>query len=142
MPGLDTNIVIHKQPLKPEYPPVKRKLRRTRPDMSLKTREEVGKQLDVGFLVIAKYPEWVANIVPAPKRYGKVKMCVDYQDLNRGSPKDDFPLPHINVLVDNTAQFSVFLFMDGFSGYNHIQMDPADMEKTMFITLWAPFVIR
>lgn len=76
----------------------------------------------------------MANIVPVPKKDGKVRMCVDYRDLNRVSPKDDFPLPHIDLLVDNTTQFSVFSFMDGLFGYNQIKMDLADMEKTMFIT--------
>ena len=127
---------MHKCPLKPECPPVKQKLRRTRPDMALKIRDEVRKQFDAGFLAVAKYPEWIANIVPVPKKDGKVRMCVDYRDLNKASPKDDFPLPRIDVLVDNTAQFSVFSFMDGFSGYNQIKMDPADMEKTTFITPW------
>lgn len=76
----------------------------------------------------------MANIVPVPKKDGKVHMCVGYRDLNRESPKDDFPPPHIDVLVDNTAQFSVFSFMDGFSRYNQIKMAPEDTEKTMFIT--------
>jgi hypothetical protein len=62
-------------------------------------------------------------------------MCVDYRDLNKASPKDDFPLPHIDMLVDNTAKFNVFSFMDGFSGYNQIKMAPEDMEKTIFIIL-------
>ena len=61
-------------------------------------------------------------------------MCVDYKDLNRASPKDDFPLPHIDILVDNTAQFSVFSFMDGFSGYKQIKIVLVDMDKTTFIT--------
>ena len=61
-------------------------------------------------------------------------MCVDYRDLNRVSPKDDFPLPHINVLVDNNAQHKVFSFVDGFSGYNKIKMVPEDIEITTFIT--------
>ena len=61
-------------------------------------------------------------------------MYVYYRDLNRSSPKDDFPLTHIDVLVDNTAQYKVFSFMDGFSGYNQIKMSPEDMEKTNFIT--------
>ena len=59
--------------------------------MSLKIKEEVKKQFDLGFLVIALYPEWVANIVPVPKKDGKVQMCMNYRDLNRASPKDDFP---------------------------------------------------
>ena len=56
-----------------------------------------------------------------PKKDGKVCMCVDYMDLNRVIPKDDFPLSHIDVLVDNTAKHKVFSFMDGFSGYNQIK---------------------
>jgi hypothetical protein len=76
----------------------------------------------------------VANIVLVPKKDGKVRMCVDYRDLNRASPKDDFPLPHIDVLVDDMAQSSIFSFMDGFSGYNQIKMALEDMEKTTFIT--------
>ena len=69
-------------------------------------------------------------------------MCVDYRDLNRASPKDDFLLPHINVLVHNTAQSSVFSFMHGFSGYNQIKMAPKDMDKTTFTTPWGTFCYR
>ncbi|XP_058727787.1 uncharacterized protein LOC131599463 [Vicia villosa] len=69
-------------------------------------------------------------------------MCVDYRDLNKASPKDDFPLPHIDMLVDNTAKFNVFSFMDGFSGYNQIKMAPEDMEKTSFITPWGTFCYK
>lgn len=78
MPGLDTRIIEHHLPLKPECPPVKQKLRRTRPDMPLKIKEEVKKQFDAGFLAISEYPQWVTNIVPVLKKDGKVIMCVDY----------------------------------------------------------------
>src|ERR1044072_602237 len=102
MSGLDTDIVVHKLPLKEDCPPVKQKLRRTHLEMSKMIKEEVQKQLDAGFLKVLSYPPWVANIVPVPKKDGKVRMCVDYRDLNRASPKDDFPLPHIDILVYNT----------------------------------------
>jgi len=82
-----------------------------KPEMSLKIKEEVKKQFDTSFLE-------VANIVSVPKKDGKVRMCMDYRDLNRASLKDNFPLPHIDVLIDNTANFALFSFMDGFSGYN------------------------
>ncbi|KAE8716368.1 PCF11P-similar protein 4 [Hibiscus syriacus] len=104
--------------------------------------EEMKKQFDAGFLQVAKYPEWVANIVPVPKKDGKVRMCVDYRDLNRASPKDNFPLPHIDTLVDNTAGHALFSFMDSFSGYNQIKMDPKDMEKTTFVTMWGTFCYK
>lgn len=97
--------------------------------MSLKIKEEVKKQFDTRFLAVAKYLQWVVNIVLVPKKDDKVRMYVDYRDLNRASPKDDFHLPHIDVLVDNNVWFSVFSFMDGFSDYNQINMAPADMEK-------------
>ncbi|KAG8503936.1 hypothetical protein CXB51_002220 [Gossypium anomalum] len=111
-------------------------------DIVLKIKDEVKKQFDAGFLQEVKYSEWVANIVPVPKKDGKVRMCVDYRDLNKASPKDNFPLPHIDTLIDNTVGYSLFSFMDGFSGYNQIKMHPEDMDKTTFITLWGTFCYK
>ncbi len=85
------------------------------------------------------YPEWLANIVPVPKKDGKVRVCVNYRDLNRANTKDDFPLPHIDVLVDSTANNAMYSFMDGFSGYNQILMNIEDKVKTIFITLWGVY---
>ena len=81
-------------------------------------------------------------MVPVPKKDGKVQICVDYRDLSRESPKDDSPLPHIDVLVNKNAQHKVFSCMDGFSGYNQIRMAPKDMEKTTFITQWGTFCYK
>ena len=91
--------------------------------MSEKIKAEVIKQFNAGFLTVTSYPQKVANIVPVPKKDDKVRMCMDYIELNRANPKDDFPLPHIDILVDNTAQHKVFSFMDGFSGYNQIKAE-------------------
>ena len=66
-------------------------------------------------------------------------MCIDYRDLNRASPKDNFPLPHIDILVDNTAGHEMFSFMDGFSGYNQIRIASEDQSKTAFLTPWGVF---
>ena len=129
MPGLDTDIVEHHFPLKLECSPIKDKLRITHPNMAVKIKEEVLKQINVGFLLILVYPHLISNSVPVPKKDGKVRMCVDYRDLNKASPKDDFPLPHIDMLVDSTTKFKFFSFMDGFSGYNQIRMALEDMEK-------------
>ena len=67
---------------------------------------------------MVEYPEWLDNVVPVPKKEDKVKVCVDFKDLNKASPKDDFSLPHIDLLVDSTARHSMLSFMDGFSRYN------------------------
>lgn len=80
--------------------------------------------------------------VPVQKKDGKVRMCVDYRDLNRASPKEDFPLPNIDILVDNTAGHGVFSLMDGFSGYNLIKMAEQDQEKTAFTTQWGTFCYK
>ena len=87
-------------------------------EWTLKIKEEVEKQYNIGFLKVVNYPEWFANVVAIPKKDGKVKMCVDFRDLNKNNPKDDFPLPHIDVLVDNTTGHALLSFMDEFSGYN------------------------
>ena len=118
MPGLNTDIVVHRVPLREECALVKQKLRKVKLEMLLKIKQEVKKQLDAGFLEVSKYPQWVANIVPIPKKDGKVRMCVDYRDLKKASPKDNFSLPHIDTLVDNTAKHFLFPFMDEFLGYN------------------------
>ena len=82
--------------------------------MALKIKEEVQKQIDAGFLVTTEYPQWLANIVPVPKKDGKVRICVDFRDLNKASPKDDFPLPHTLICWSIALRNSRFSFMDGF----------------------------
>ena len=103
-------------------------------EIILKTKEEVEKQLKASFLTAIAYLDWVANIVPVPKKDGKVRMCVDYRDLNQASPVDNFSLPHINTLVNNTATNRFFFFMDGFSGYKQIKMAKEDKAKIEFTT--------
>ena len=109
-------------------------MRRLKLEWTLKIKEEVEKQYNAGSLKVVNYPEWLENVVSVPKKDGKVRMCVDFRDLNKASLKDDFPLPHIDVLVDNTTGHALLSFMDGFSGYNQIKMALEDMEKTSFIT--------
>ncbi|KAF5933295.1 hypothetical protein HYC85_029466 [Camellia sinensis] len=103
MPGIDPEIVQHRIPLDLEARPVKQKLRRIFPDWALKIKEEATKEIDTGFLLVSEYPTWLANIVPVPKKDGRIRVCVDFRDLNKASPKDDFRLPHIDELVDFTA---------------------------------------
>ena len=107
---------------------VKQKLRRMRTEWLLKIKEEVTKQLKVGFIKPLHQVDWIANVVPVPKKDEKVRMCVDFRDLNKACPKDDFPFPHIDVLVDN----ALMSFMDGFLGYNQIKMALKDMTKTTY----------
>ena len=108
-----------------------------KPEWMLKIKEEVIKQLKAGFIKAVSQTDWVANVVPVPKKDGKVRMCVDFRDLNRACPKDDFRLPHIDVLVGNTIGSALMSFMDDFSGYNQILMAPEDMTKKIFVIEWG-----
>ena len=72
------------------------------------------------------YPNWLTNVVTVKKASGKWRICVDYSDLNKACPKDSFPLSRIDQLVDATSRHTLLSFMDAFSGYNQIQMDPED----------------
>ena len=69
-------------------------------------------------------------------------MCVDFTDLNKARPKDSYPLPRVDVLVDSTAQHQLLSFMDAFSGYNQIKMDETDQEKTSFVTSQGLFLYK
>ena len=100
----------------------------------LKIKKEVAKQLKAAFIKPIHQVEWIVNVVPVPKKDGKVRMCVDFRDLNKACLKDDFPLPHIDVLVDNMAGSALMSFMDGFLGYNQIKMAAKGMTKTTFTT--------
>jgi len=96
--------------------------------------QETKKLLDVGHIREIQYPEWVANMVLVNKANGKWRMCVDFTDLNKACPKDSYPLPSINALVDSASGCRLLSFLDAFSGYNQIRMHPRDKCKTTFMT--------
>ena len=135
MPGIDPKIAQHHIDT---YALVKLELRHMRTKW-LKIKEDVTKQLKVGFIKPIHQVEWIANVVPLPKKDGKVRVCMDFSDLNKACPKDDFPLPHIDVLVDNMAGSALMSFMDGFSRYNQIKMAFKDVTKTTFTTEWETY---
>ena len=95
--------------------------------------DEVNKLLAADFIRKVYYPDWLANIVLVKKANGKWRMCVDFTDLNKACPKDSFPLPRIDQLVDSTIGHKLLTFMDAFSGYNQIKMTEEVQEKTVFI---------
>lgn len=83
--------------------------------------------MKVGFIKQIQHSIWLTNIVPV-KKNGQIHCCVDFFNL---SPKDDFPLPNMD-LIDATTGHEMFSFMDGYSGYNLIKMNPVDADKTAF----------
>ena len=93
----------------------------------------VGKLLQGQAIKEVEYSEWLANVVLVKKANGKWRFCIDFTDINRACPKDSFPLPWIDLIVDATVGHELLNFMDAFSGYNQISMDPSDQEKTSFV---------
>jgi len=95
---------------------------------------EVHKLITCGFIREEQHPDWVANIVPILKKNEKVWVCIDYRNLNAACPKDEFPLPITDVMIDNTCGFERMFFMAGFSRYNQIKMYAEDEKHTSFRT--------
>ncbi|KAL2253131.1 UNVERIFIED_CONTAM: Retrovirus-related Pol polyprotein from transposon opus [Sesamum indicum] len=96
--------------------------------------EEVDKLLQAGYVSEIQYTDWLSNVVLVPKSSGKWRMCVDFTDLNKACPKDPYPLPRIDVMVDSTAGYEMFSMMDAYQGYHQIHMAEEDRDKTSFIT--------
>ena len=88
--------------------------------------EEVEKLLAAGFIREVFYPNWLANVVMVKKSNTKWRICVDFTGLNCAYPKDSFPLPRIDQLVDSTTGHELLTFMDTFSVYNQIRMNEED----------------
>ena len=113
---------------------IRQKIRRFHPDRHQIIQIEVDNFLRVGFIIEVKYPEWLANVVVVLKKGSKWRVCIDYTDLNEACPKDSFPLPQIDQIVDALTEHGILLFPDAFSGYHQIPMHPPDAEKTTFST--------
>ena len=142
MPGINPSIISHKLNVDPSLCLVKQKRRVFAPERNNAIMEEVDKLLTANFIREVFYPDWLANVVMVKKSTGIWRMCVDFTDLNKACPKDSFPLPRIDQLVDSTAGHKLLTFMDAFSGYNQIVMDESDQEKTSFITIRGLFCYK
>ena len=95
-------------------------------------KKEVQKMLDVGFIRPCRYAEWISSVVPVQKKDGRWRVCVDFRDLNRATPKDEYPMPVAETLINAAAGHKMLSFMDGNAGYNQIFMALEDISKTAF----------
>jgi hypothetical protein len=118
MPSLDRSIVEHRLPIKSSFKPYKQPPRKIYKDEVLADVEkDVERLLDANFIRPCRYAEWISNIVPVYKKNGKMRVCIDFRDLNRATPMDGYPLPVADLLVDAAAGHKVISFMDGNAGY-------------------------
>ena len=134
MPGMDPGQVVHSLNVDPGVKPVVQPTRVFHTDLEAQITREVKKLLAGGFIKPIQHPKWLSNVVPIKKQNGQIQYCVDFCNLNKACPKDEFPLPNVDLLVDSALGNSMFSFMDGYSGYNQIRMAARDAEKTAFRT--------
>ena len=140
--GIDPTVITHRLNTSPSFKPVKQKRRSFAPERQKAINEEVGKLLQAGTIREVEYPEWLANVVLFKKANGKWRLCIDFTDINKACPKDSFPLLRIDLIVDATVGHELLTFMDAFSGYNQINMNPDDQEKTSFVTAQWTYCYR
>ena len=134
MGRIDPTVITHRLNVSLSFKSVKKKRRSFALERQKVINEEVSKLLRVDAIREVDYPEWLANFVLIKKSNDKWRLCIDFTDINRACPKDSFPLPRIDLIVDTTTGHELLNFMDAFFGYNQISMDPSDQEKTSFVT--------
>ena len=134
MPSIDLDFLCHHLTMDPQVRPVRQRRRKFNEERRRVVREETRKLLKAGHIRDIQYPEWLANVVLLKKASRKWRMCVDFTDLNKACPKDSYPVPSIDALVDNAFGCRLLNFLDAFFGYNQIMMHPRDECKTTFMT--------
>nr|GEW13910.1 reverse transcriptase domain-containing protein [Tanacetum cinerariifolium] len=148
--GIDPEFCSHKILLEEDYSPKVQSQRRVNPKINDVIKKEVEKLLDAGLIYPISNSPWVSPIHCVPKKGGITdikndenelvptrlvtgwRVCIDYRKLNEATRKDHFLLPFINQMLERLAGNEYYCFLDGFSGYFQIPIDPKDQEKTTF----------
>ena len=117
-PRVELSFICHHLNVNPSVIPRKQPPRRFSKDHSDAIKDEVVKVKQAGAIKEVFYPEWLANTMVVKKKNGKWRVCVDFTDLNKACPKDPFPMPRIDKLVDAIIGHSRMSFLDAFQGYH------------------------
>jgi hypothetical protein len=139
MKGIPREVAEHKLNIKLGSKPVKQHLRRFNNEKCKAIDEEIMKLLSAGFIREVFHPKWLANLVLVKNKNKKWRLCVDYTSLNKACPKDLFPLPRIDQVVDSMAGCKTLCFLGVYSGYHQIAMCIADQLTTSFITQFGAY---
>nr|GEV47227.1 reverse transcriptase domain-containing protein [Tanacetum cinerariifolium] len=158
--GIDPRFCIHKILMEDDYKPVVQSQRRVNPKIHDVIKKEVIKLLDAGMIYPISDSPWVSPIHYVPKKGGMIivsnenndliptrlvtgwRVCIDYRKLNDANRKDHFPLSFIEQMLERLARNEFYCFLDGFSGYFQIHIDPQDQEKTTFTCPYGTFAYR
>jgi hypothetical protein len=129
MAGLSRELVEHRLPIRHGFKPYKHPSRSFNSDLYNWIKEEVNHLVKVGFIRSCRYAESISNIVPVEKKNtNKIRVCIDFQNLNRATPKDEYPMPIADALINNALGNKVISFLDGNVGYNQIFMAEDDIS--------------
>jgi hypothetical protein len=132
-------VIEHTLGIDPSVRPKKQRLRKMSDEKTEAAKAEVHCLLEANFIEPITYPTWLANVVMVQKKSDKWRMCIDFTSLNKACPKDKFPLPRIDKIVDSAAGCEVMSLLDCFSGYHQIYMKEEDKASTNFITPFGTY---
>jgi hypothetical protein len=139
MSGIDPDIMVHEIKTYPSAKPFRQRLFPVHPRKAATIKLEFEKLLKSSFIYPVALTDWVSNLVSIDKKQGKIHVCVDYRDINKACHKEKFPTPFVDQIVDDCVGSEIFSLMDGFFGYNQINIIPTDQQKTTFICPWGTF---
>ena len=126
MRDLSHNLVGHRLPIKAGFTPYKQPARCFNPVMYDRIKDEINCLLDAGFIRSCCYADWISNIVPVEKKdSGKIRVCIDFRDLNKATPKDEYPMPIADMLINEASGHRVISFLDG------------NLEKESHVMAWS-----
>jgi hypothetical protein len=132
-------IIEHSLGIDPSVRPKKQRLRKMSDEKTKDAKAEVHRLLEANFIELVAYPTWLANVVMVQKKSGKWRMCIDFTSLNKACPKDNFPLPRIDKIVNSAVGCEVMSLLDCFSCYHQIYMKEEDKASTSFITPFGTY---
>jgi hypothetical protein len=140
MTGVPRELAEHALQIIPGSKPVRQAMRCFGDEKRHAIAKEISKLLKAGFIKEVIHTKWVANPVLVPKKSTKVfRMCVDYTCLNKACPKDPFPLPRIDQVIDSRAGSELLCFLDAYLGYHQIKMKESDQLATLFVTPYGTY---
>ncbi|GJT95558.1 reverse transcriptase domain-containing protein [Tanacetum coccineum] len=128
--GIDPRFCTHKILMEDDYKPTVQSQRRVNPKIHEVIKKEVLKLLDA------------ENELILTRLVTGWRVCIDYRKLNEATRKDHFPLPFMDQMLERLAGNEFYCFLDGFSGYFQIPIDPQDQEKTTFTCPYGTFAYR
>jgi hypothetical protein len=120
--GIPPDITEHRIHLLPDVKPVRQKERQMNPQMQLVVKAKLTRLLQAGFIEPVEITDWVSPMVLVKKKNGKIRVCIDFRALNKQTQKDHFPLPFISTILEEVAGHELYTLMDGYSGYNQINV--------------------